>query len=279
MERLKLNKKGKIVDVMLHPVFVLVVALGVVGLILINTTTEIGSDTTYEQKYYSADAALIIDSLFALRRDVNLQYTYLLPQNLGLKIEDYKATVYTDLKPEGNSFYFTMDSNYQPIIPTKIPPGKTPILYKNDKKIGITDKKINYEQNIICDEELPKIKTDFQVTKEKIGQIPTKILGAEPTIYASVKKGSPQLVIYTNNKGYSNILACKIAQGIGKGINFEGFSIVPLSSLLIKDEITKNLVENENPAIYLEIQQENIQGISEVVLDISERTVNPGQSI
>jgi len=277
---LESNKRGNVVDLMTHPTFVILVALGLVGIAIIQATTEVGSDTTYEQKYYSADAALLMDSLYAVRKDVNLQYTYLLPSNLGLKIENFKATAYTDLKPKGNSFYFTMDTNYEPIIPITIPIGKTPIFYKNGKKIGITDKKINYEQNIICEENLPAIQTSLiEKSKFKTEQ-KTNMTGPSPLIIAEITKGPSQLIIYTNNKGYANNLACHFSKKLRENGVFDGYSIVPITEILTFDDTTKQITSTEEPAIYIRLRQpELLPGINLAVHGAIQQTINPGPSI
>lgn len=276
-------KKGNVVDLMTSPLFITIVALGIVGLTILNATTKIGSDTTYEQKYYSADTALLMDSLYAVRKDVNLHYIYSAPKDIGFKFQPNAVTAYTKKDPKGNKFYFTQDNKYN-FVPGNFEPGKPLIFYRMNDEIGVKDSANSLPKNwpvIICEENLPAIQTSLiEKSKFKTEQ-KTNMTGPSPLIIAEITKGSSQLIIYTNNKGYANNLACHFSKKLMENkISFEGYSIVPITEILAFDDATKQITSTEEPAIYIRLQQpELLPGINLAVHGAIQQTINPNPNI
>jgi len=272
-------KRGDI-ELMIQPLFVIIVALGVVGLTILNATTKIGSDTTYEQKYYSADAALLIDSLYAARKDVNLYYTYPVLTDIGFKIEPNTVTAYTKKDPKGNKFYYTQDTKYVNKY-GNFEPGKQVIFYRVGNEIGAKEKisEIPKSEPIInCEENLPLINANLaDRTQLKTGQI-AKLSGPEPLVFVEIKKGPSQLIIYTNNIGYSNNLACHLSKKLREnGITFESYSIVPIINTLAFNDATKEITSSKSPAIYVQLQQtELLPGLELVFYDAIQKVIFGG---
>jgi hypothetical protein len=275
-------KKGNVIDLMTSPLFITIVALGIVGLTILNATTKIGSDTTYEQKYYSADAALLIDSLYSVRKDANLHYIYLTPENIGFKIEPHTVTAYTKKDPKGNKFYYTQDTKYVN-VPANFDPGKSLIFYRVGNEIGAKEKISEIPKNepvIICEENLPLINANLaDKTQLKTEQI-VKLAGPTPLILSEIKKGPSQLIIYTNNKEYANNLACHFSKTLRENkIKFEGYSIVPITPILAFNDATKEITSSKSPAIYIQLQQpELLPGLELVFYDAIQKVVTPGGS-
>jgi|GEM_PF-6692794 len=259
--KLLLAKRGNVIDLMTSPLFITIVALGLVGLTIFSAITQIGSSTTFEQKSYSADAALLIDSLYAVRKDVNLNYIYLTPENIGFQITPNTIIAYTNKTPEGNKFYYTQDYFYSNTY-GNFAPGKPLIFFKIGNKIGATDTISKVPDNlpvISCDSELPKFE-GILAGIEKIGPTSQQIFGQTPLVYAQITQGPSELIIYTNNKKYANALACAIAKSIrNKEINFEGYSIIPITPLLAFDDTTKIITSTQEPAVFVKLQQPKTQ--------------------
>lgn len=276
------TKKGNVVDLMTSPLFITIVALGIVGLTILNATTKIGADTTYEQKYYSADAALLIDSLYSVRKDANLHYIYLTPENIGFKIEPHTVTAYTKDAPEGNKFYYTQDTKYVNEY-RNFAPGISPIFYRIGNQIGVKEKISDIPKNepvIICEEDLPAINANLvDRTQLKTEQI-VKLAGPTPLIFTEIKKGPSQLIIYTNSKEYANNLACHFSKKLRENrISFEGYSVVPITAILAFNNATKQITSTEAPAIYIQLQQpEILPGLELVFYDAIQKTITPGGS-
>lgn len=273
------DKRGDI-ELMIHPLFKIIVAVGIVGLTILSAVTKIGSDTTYQQKYYSADAALLIDSLYAVRKDVNLHYIYSPPKDIGLKIEPHTVTAYTKKDPKGNKFYYTQDTKY---INTygNFEPGKPLIFYRVGNEIGVKEKTSeipNKEPVIICEENLPAINANLVDKSQLKTEQAVKLAGPSPLIIAEIKKGPSQLIIYTNNKEYANNLACQFSKKLREnGITFEGYAIVPITSILAFNDATKELTSSESPAIYIQLQQpELLPGLELVFYDAIQKVVTGG---
>lgn len=267
---------------MLFPLFLTVLALGVVGLSIFNALIQIGSDTTYEQKYYSADVALLMDSLYAVRNDVNLHYIYLTPENIGFKIEPHTVTAYTKETPEGNKFYYTQDNKYVNNYGNFVP-GTPLIFYRVGDQIGVKEKISDMPKNepvIICEENLPIINVNLvDRTQLKTEQV-VQLTGPTPLTFAEIKKGPSQLIIYTNNKEYANNLACHFSKKLRENrISFDGYSIVPITPILAFNDETRQITSTEAPAIYIQLQQpELLPGLELVFYDAIQKIVLPGGS-
>jgi len=107
-----ISKKGEALDILMHPGFVMFVAV-LVLLYLLWFVHGIGSDMTYEKKFLATDLALTIDSLLASRDNVVLYY---LPQaedfvNVTYSFEKNKVSVFESSPSEKNAgiYYFTSD--------------------------------------------------------------------------------------------------------------------------------------------------------------------------
>jgi len=106
------SKRGEALDILMHPGFVMFIAV-LVLIYLLWFVQGIGSDMTYEKKFLATDLALTIDSLLASRDNVVLYY---LPQaedfvNVTYSFEKNKVSVFESSVSEKNAgiYYFTSD--------------------------------------------------------------------------------------------------------------------------------------------------------------------------
>lgn len=256
--KLFLYKRGNVIDLMTSPLFVTIVALGLVGLSILQAATQIGTDTTFEQKYYSADAALLIDSFYALRKDLNINYNYFLPSNFGMNVEPSVVTVYTEKTPHGNKFYFTQDSRYE-LTGGNFPPGKKKVIYRNGINIGVAEFAPTNNPLMPCEGELPVIIRQ-SVDVNNFGENPNTIIGPDPLIIFQLVKGPSKLIIYTNDEGYSDILACRIAHNIkNSGISFEEYAVLPvITNVLSYDDGLTKIKSTRDTAVFVKLQQPEI---------------------
>lgn len=107
------SKRGEAVDILMHPAFVIFVAV-LVLLYLLWFINGLGSDYTFEKKFLATDLALTVDSLLASKDNVILYY---LPQSQDFtprftySFEKNKITIFEDNKLEKNAgvYFFTSD--------------------------------------------------------------------------------------------------------------------------------------------------------------------------
>ncbi|MBD3361312.1 hypothetical protein GF358_00815 [Candidatus Woesearchaeota archaeon] len=107
------SKRGEVQDLLMHPLFVIFVAV-VVLLYLMWFINGIGEESTFEKKFLAADIALTIDSLLASKNNVVLYY---LPQKsnytpvFNYSIGDNKVIVFEDYLSEVSAgrYYYTGD--------------------------------------------------------------------------------------------------------------------------------------------------------------------------
>src|SRR3989344_3989237 len=107
MKSLLPNKKANIADIVLTPLFITGIALGIVLLIILRSVYSIGSSDDFEKRFYAADAALLVDSMYSVRPDVALTVDHN-PKFQGT-ISQNKVTVFKKNKEDGKFFYFTED--------------------------------------------------------------------------------------------------------------------------------------------------------------------------
>lgn len=253
--RLFSAKKGNLIDLITSPLFVTIVALGLVGLTILNAVAQVGSSTTFEQKHYSADIALLVDTLYSFRKDINIHYKYTPPQTMAFNIEPHTVTAYTDKKENGNKFYYTQDNLYSNSY-GEFPKGTQIVLFRNAQTIGAAKQAPTFETPTICEEQVFSIQGTIG-TAEQITSTPTTIFGPTPLIMTQLTKGPSQLIIYTNGKPQTDTTACHIVkQLLQTGISFSSYTILPINSLLSFDEGTKQITKSKEPALLIKLQQE-----------------------
>src|SRR3989344_3648544 len=132
-----LNKKGSTEDIVLHPLFVIGVAIGIVLLVLLQSVYKIGSSEEFEKRFVATDAALFVDSVYAVRPDVALLVEYPTGKFQGI-VSANKVTAFSKTKEDGQSFFFTEDSAYTFHYGSWLA-GKPLNLYKSGNDIGLGD--------------------------------------------------------------------------------------------------------------------------------------------
>ncbi|RLE45294.1 hypothetical protein DRJ22_04720 [Candidatus Woesearchaeota archaeon] len=101
-----MNKKGGILDLVLHPVFVTVVVLGLVFFSVMHAITNIGESKEFDKKRLAADISLLIESFQSVPRELNLFINYDFPSDFNLDIKVNKVKV-----SNGDSQIFFFERN------------------------------------------------------------------------------------------------------------------------------------------------------------------------
>ncbi|MBR9691043.1 hypothetical protein GOV08_05160 [Candidatus Woesearchaeota archaeon] len=147
------KKRGNIIEMVLNPLFHVLIAFGII-LLLLNYTTSVGKSSYYEREFLSRNTGLMIEALQAAPNNVTAKYT-LSTHGLILSFEKDKVVAYPhDVDPETSN----VKVSAYPIIPSSL---------KIDENI--------LKPNIITGakgKEVPfPFKLSFQKTSERI--IPT----------------------------------------------------------------------------------------------------------
>jgi len=248
-----MNKRASVMDLVLQPLFVTIVALGIVLLMILSSIYDIQSSTAYEKKFYSADIALLIDSLFALPKDTNLEMEYIFPADFGMTAEHNTVTILPD---EGQNFHFTDDSLYN-LVTTSFQPSKSAtqlLFYKAGNTVGVDNRK-TFSPNLdsqYCEYAEPrKLKAivDYRAT---IGPTPTLVVTGEALLSARLNPGGETIAkIYINPLSESEQIACLLSREIIEiGINT---AIIPVNTQLLAADDPRNMLKGATPALFVDI--------------------------
>lgn len=244
-----LNKKANVADIVLHPLFVVGVALGIVLLIVLRSVYSIGSSEDFEKRFDSAELALTTDSLYAVRPDVAVSIE-LTPKFQGL-ISKNKVTVFKKSKEDGKSFFFTEDSaykfNYGSWIIPKIK------LFKTGNEIGIGNTDLLKPYCEPTNKEFNLIVNEFAFQQ---GEWATDING-NPAIRGTINQGEPSLKIFVNKNKDSKVLACRIAQAMFTKLQIKGFAMLPISDNLAEEDPKREITKNSEPGMFIELTTPN----------------------
>jgi len=129
-------------DLVLTPAFITVVALGFVGLTILNAAYSVTSSLEYDEKFYSADNGLTIAALYASPKDVNFYTTYDLPVYFGMNVTSHKVTIFGD---DGSyqTFFFEESPLYKMKYKDFALEIDKFIYYKSGNTLGVESKKRN----------------------------------------------------------------------------------------------------------------------------------------
>ncbi|VVB81068.1 Uncharacterised protein [uncultured archaeon] len=257
MSSLSRNRRASVPDIILSPTFTTVIALGLVGLIILSSIYKLGSSTEFEKQIFSADIALLADSLYAVRPDVNLIIEYPAPTQFGIKIEPRLVTVYQEKPEDGKSFWYNEDKAYQFKYGAFPPKRKTPKItfFKQGNTLGVLTTNIN-TATPYC-EIRPHQKTSARIDYPAIagiGQQPVDVATGNVQITAQALQGNPTATLYVNSNPESAQLACQIAQALFEEFPMEGYAIIPLNpELLSPDDPRLKTAQNQNIAVFIEL--------------------------
>ena len=225
-----MNKRGAILDIVLHPLFVLVIGVGIVLPTLLGAINNIGDSVVYETKFFSADIALNLESLFAVSKDVNVQFTYPFPPQFSVGLHPQRITVYAD---EGRDFFFTGDSFYtyeEKVIPRDI---GGMLFYKIGNTVGIEGKHTNPSPNLnipYC-ENTPRQKSRMTFDHRAVlGRQPATFVTGGARIDAQLRPGAPLIKLYINSDAEE--LACVLSQQLAAKLGTPT-TIIPVNTGLL----------------------------------------------
>ena len=247
-----MNKRGTVLEFVLHPLFMVVVAVMVLlsGYAAIN---KIGSSLVYKEKYYSANNGLLIPSLFAVRKDVNVAVNSYLPPEFGINVSKNKVTIFSQ-NDEGRSFYFEEDPLYDLNHIAFLPSVDNALIYyKSGNVIGL-DKVKNIKLNFnakYCEQiSLPKLKAE--VHNIVIERNPVSVVTGDASVTAMVfPAGIPMVKLYINSMKESEQLACLISQSLADKFNVP-VSIIPVNTKLLAPDDVLLILDSNVPSLFIE---------------------------
>jgi len=245
------SRKGSTEDIVLHPLFVIGVAIGLVLIVLLRAIYQIGSSEEFEKRFIATDTALFVDSVYAVRPDVALAIQYPAGQFHGL-ISPNKVTVFSKNKEDGQSFFFTEDPVYTFHYGSWFV-GKPLKLYKSGNDIGVGE---TLRLKPYCP---PSTKTfNLAISEAGFREGNWAFNGGTPVIKGSIAQGKPLLKIFVNRNKDSELIACRIAQSLFEDINeLSAFTIVPLSANLHEEDPKQELLNVQGPALFVELTAPN----------------------
>lgn len=259
MKSLLANKKGEAEEMVMPPMFEIIAAVAIVGLIFLGAIYKIGNSTEYEKKFHATDIALLIDSVYAVRQDVNFAVNYPLPVQFGADIGEKKVNVYDDKKEEGEVFWFNEDKAYDKIQGDFSTGRKKKEIrfFRNGNTIGVTEPDRSFSPAMPYCEDV-KIKGEIHefINKniQQLGEKATELTSGDITVKARLKEGKPKVIIYTNRNPESSQIACRIAQKLFGKLEFEGYATIPLNPKMLADEDErKQTAESSGLALFVEL--------------------------
>ncbi len=244
-----MNKRATIMDILLTPTFVTIVALGFVLLTLLGAIYRITSPTEYEENYYAAETALLITAEYALRKDANIAVQHQLEPKFGLNISSHKVKAYTK-QSLGAEFLFDESPQYTLIYKT-FPPTDIPrrlVFYRTGNKAGVENGSIAPNLNTpYCEREiLPRLNVEFP--RVVIGNQSTNLATGDAIINGRLTPGTPEVKLYINPRKESEQIACKISQLMDAW----PVTIIPVNTKLIAQDNPLKTLDTTKPAIFIE---------------------------
>lgn len=244
---------------MLHPLFVTVVALGLVLATMLTNIYSLRDSTLLAQRTLVTDVALTLDSLGALPRDANLNIEYHLPYNFTIdaKREESIVRVYSEKPKDGETFIYTEDPQYRYQF-TKLTGPATITLYKNGNTIGMTDKNIIFKRYCepldfritLAKADLPQGNTALGTTYSTLAAVHVPE-PSDATIILVPKQEASSLKAYVNNDKAARI-ACHLLNNILSKVPYQQHGIIPVNPALLPPDHPRKALATEQPTILIE---------------------------
>lgn len=245
---MKLRSRKGATEQTLQVIFAVVVAFGIIMIVLLQAIFNLGG-ATYLQKYYSADAALTMDAVHAVKKGTNLQFTYSKPAT-SLKYETNKVISYRENPQDGEHFYFTQDRDKIYSFGNFGNDVSNIIYFREGKNVGVAKNKNIMPLAVDCPD-LPLQLNPNQQAFAHLSQVPFQI-NRDPNVYVSIHQSKDKtLRAYANNEEAAKI-ACKITQELQKVItDLEGYAITKTNKDL-DTGIQKTISGKDEPSVILE---------------------------
>lgn len=234
-------KKGTIVDIILEPLFVTMVALGIVLVILLRSVYSIGSSTGFEEQFYAVDAALLIDSIQAVRSDANVEVNYGVPFSAQIKSGEVEVKI--------KSFPFSL-SNYQMSEGTI---GSSSRIIRSGSSISVSNAALALPLPKCVDSlDVKGVVSDNVPYLRSMDAEPVTVVTGDVTVKAFLKPSElKSLKIYVKDSEKSKQLGCKIASRLAPKIaGLESIAIIPIYPSLLSSSDPKFF---EGEGVFVEV--------------------------
>ncbi|MBS3148892.1 hypothetical protein J4219_08495 [Candidatus Woesearchaeota archaeon] len=255
-------KKGSIIDIVMQPLFVTMVALGIVLVILLRSVYSIGSSTGFEEQFYAVDAALLIDSIQAVRSDANLEVKYGVP--MGARVTSSKVEV------ASKSFPFS-SSNYQLTGGTIGPNSR---IVRSGSTISVSTAPLALPLPICVDNlDVRGVHSDNLEYLRGMDVSPVDVVTGNIRVRASLNPSQVRaLKVYVKDSELSKQLGCKIASRlVPKIAGLESVSIVPIYRALLSSSDPKSF---DGEGIFIEVSAPSDLSIKGAIVQSINAEVN-----
>lgn len=260
------RRRGNVVDIVLHPLFVTVVAIGIVMVIVFGKIYLLGSSQEFERQYAATDLGLLIDSLYAVRPDVNFYISDALPKGIGFKLDKNLVTVYSS-SPEdaedAKSFWFTEDPVYK-LSYGNFPPQKSNILITRFVRFGhnlvpLAKGAVLPDMAVPYCEKVPEMSLALARTYDFSNQ-PTTLVSGDALMKVVVSNGEKNIAkVFVNQNPLSAQMACKLLEKMVPELGLEGFAIVPVNPIFVSPEdVLYEVASATVPAMLVVVTQKGL---------------------
>lgn len=255
-----MNKKGNVLDLLAHPTFVIVLAL---GFVLIGILTMINSSTdpvTFQKRFHSRNIGLLIDGIQSIPAEINLNLNYNLPLDLKVKVEPFKVVVYENNFDDGSSFYFSRNPSLA-VVPTESEELKGSFVIAKKGKYVLFSNEKQVLNTIVCPESsfsISKIRLDNSTeSKNLIFSYENAFSLNEGNFFLGFKNSEKDITLQINENPNSALLACYLSNEMKEAYPNLNVSVVPVNFYYASDYVKNNL--QESPGIVINHPSLNIE--------------------
>jgi hypothetical protein len=258
-----MNFTTKIIFIVAMLVLFVVFFLGIYS----NITPEAVRED-FRERLYSADLALTIESMEAIRRDVNAVISYTLPAGLNAIVQPHTVLVYEEDPFTGEEFGFTINPEYTTTQRFETEDDRFYIGKVGDS-LTISDSYVSKRDAVLCPDPV-QVSQDISVNPVYFPDAASYLVNSFPTIdYSDSPSGGVHLSflparagvrIYVSNNDASVGLGCRIMKAFIRGHQFANVNVIPIHSQIFdKDDPRRylgyggtNLLVAFNPQEYSE---------------------------
>ncbi|PIN75265.1 hypothetical protein COV18_03685 [Candidatus Woesearchaeota archaeon CG10_big_fil_rev_8_21_14_0_10_37_12] len=243
----------------------IMIALGVFVLVIVLVqVNKLGSSTDYQENFYARDLALHLDSIYAVRKDVNLATTYELPTQFNTLFNSGEIKLYQDSPLTGKTFWYNQDYQYKPLNNLNIAGRTREYLHfaRQGNKISISADKPKLSNNPYCEPDNKKFNLETIRSQTAFDNIEegTELVTGDLTVYVKLTQGEPELTVYTSQHTNTIMIACTITQKLyGTLPKITEHVILPVNKkYLSADDIRRSITDSEEPALLIIIKYPEI---------------------
>jgi len=249
------DKRG-IVDLSLYPVMTIGVAALVIVVVLL-AIQDFASSTDLEKGFYAIDTSLVIDSLYAIRPDVNLYVDLLIPSNFGVVLRRNEVSVYDSSPKDAKKFWFTQDSDYGFHYTRSAPETRTSAfrLSRIGADIGaLEDTPLRVTPT--CDTDITaSLQTETAFSRfSDLSKQPVQIVSGDIAIWVFITRGPEDVRIYTDGSPASEEASCHILHSLFQAYpDLKGYAALPLNPALLARNDPRRDALVHSPGLYISL--------------------------